>query len=100
MPSLSINNDHGKTFTGSLATITAMGTPTYSVSAINAVYRFAPSIALIISDTSFLASTTPGQGSGIILSGSVLNKTTKTKENFFSRAPSFGRAWQHASHCI
>lgn len=87
MPSLSINNDHGKTFTGSLATITAMGTPTYSVSAINAVYSFAPSIALTISDTSLLDSTTAGQGSGIILSGSVVNKTTKTKENFSHELP-------------
>ena len=83
MPSLSINNDHGKTFTGSLATMTPLGSPTYSASSVNGLYYLNLSIALTLSDSSVLASTTAGQPSGIILSGVVLNKTSKTKE-FFS----------------
>ncbi len=63
--------------------MTPLGSPTYSASSVNGLYYLNLSIALTLSDTSVLASTTAGQSSGIILSGVVLNKTSKTKE-FFS----------------
>lgn len=59
-----------------------MGTPTYSVSSINAAYALLASIGLTVSDTSLLNSVVAGQGSGVILSGAVVNTTAKTKDYF------------------
>ena len=80
MPSLSINNDHGKSFTGSLVGMEPIGAPTFGASSVNGVYHLSLSFGLTIPDMSILSSNTPGQSSGIILSGTVKNKTAKTKE--------------------
>lgn len=71
-----------KTVLEGLETITPMGAPTYSVSSINAAYTLLASIGLTVSDTSLLNSVVAGQGSGVILSGAVVNTTAKTKDYF------------------
>ena len=71
-----------KTILESLETISPMGTPTYSVSSINGIYSLLASIGLTVSDTSLLNSVVAGQGSGVILSGAVVNTTAKTKDYF------------------
>lgn len=87
MPSLSINNDHGKTFTGSLATMATVGTPSVGTFSTNGVYSLIPAVVTTLSDTALLSSTTQGQPSGIILSGSVFNVTQGTKERFNYNLP-------------
>ena len=82
MPSLSINNDHGRSFTRGLATIEQTGVPVFSISSSNGVYSAAPSLAIILSDTSLLSSQVFGQPSGVFLSGMFKNLTTKKKERF------------------
>ena len=54
MPSLSINNDHGKTFTGSLATMSTVGTPTVGTFSSNGVYSITPALVVSLSDTTLL----------------------------------------------
>ena len=87
MPSNSINNDHGKSFTRSLATISTVGTPTLAASSINGIYSFVTAIVLSLSNTTLLSSTTMGQPSGIILSGEVFNVTQRKKEKFSFELP-------------
>tara|TARA_B100002019_G_C21254787_1_gene593206 strand:- start:1067 stop:1495 length:429 start_codon:yes stop_codon:yes gene_type:complete len=87
MPSNSINNDHGKPFTGALATIENVGPPSMGASSSNGVYTLIPALVVTLSDTSLLSSTTMGQPSGIILSGSVVNVTQKIKERFNYHLP-------------
>ena len=87
MPSNSINNDHGKSFTRSLATISPVGTPTLGVSSVNGIYSFVTAIVLSLSNTTLLSSTTMGQPSGIILSGEVFNVTQRKKEKFSFEMP-------------
>ena len=82
MPSLSINNDHGKSFTKGLATIEAYGGAAVSISSSNNIYTIAPSVAVTLSDTSLLSSQVAFQPSGIILSGMFRNVTTKEKKPF------------------
>jgi len=82
MPSLSINNGHGKSFTEGLDTIEAYGVPAVSISSSNDIYTIAPSVAVTLSDTSLLSSQVAFQPSGIILSGMFRNVTTKKKERF------------------
>jgi len=82
MPSLSINNDHGKSFTRGLATIEQTGAPVFSISSLSGVYSAAPSLAIILSDTSLLSSQVFGQPSGVFLSGMFKNLTRKEKERF------------------
>ena len=82
MPSLSISNDHGKSFTRGLATIEGYGAPVFSISSIGGVYSASPSLAIILSDTSLLSSQVFGQPSGVFLSGRFKNRTTKNKERF------------------
>lgn len=87
MPSLSINNDHGKTFTGSLATMETVGNPLFSVSSSNGIFSASPSLLVNLSDTSLLSSQAPGTNSGIILSGMFINRTQNTKESFSYNLP-------------
>ena len=87
MPSNSINNDHGKSFTRSLATISTVGSPTVSASSINGVYSFVTAMVLSLSNTTLLSSTTMGQPSGIILIGEVFNVTQRKKEKFSFEMP-------------
>lgn len=87
MPSNSINNDHGKPFTGSLATIVNVGPPSVGVQGSNGIYTLIPALVVSLSDTSLLSSTTQGQPSGIILTGSALNVTQKRKERFNYNLP-------------
>tara|TARA_Y100000816_G_C26019934_1_gene533570 strand:+ start:108 stop:536 length:429 start_codon:yes stop_codon:yes gene_type:complete len=87
MPSNSINNDHGKSFTRSLATISTVGSPTLSATSINGIYNIVTAMVLSLSNTSLLSSTTMGQPSGIILSGEVFNITQRKKEKFSFEMP-------------
>lgn len=82
MPSLSINNDHGKSFTRGLATMEAYGAPAVAISSSNGIYTFGPAVAVTLSDTSLLSSQVAFQPSGIILSGMFKNQTSKKKERF------------------
>jgi len=82
MPSLSINNDHGKSFTRGLPTIHAAGLPVFSIASSNGVYSASPSLAITLSDTSLLSSQVFGQPSGVFLSGMFKNVTTGRKERF------------------
>lgn len=87
MPSVSISNDHGKSFTQSLATMETVGTPTFGVSSLNGIYSANPTVLVSLSDTSLLSSSTAGEPSGIVLSGDFINITQGTKETFFYNIP-------------
>lgn len=87
MPSNSINNDHGKPFTGSLATMVNVGPPSVGASSAGGVYTLVPALVISLSDTTLLSSTTLGQLSGVILTGSVYNTTSGVKERFNYNLP-------------